>query len=174
MELIAAGPRRGVEDAAAGAAHLRVVGVHLHAHVLEHLAAGIGGRAVLQVGDREPVEQVVVRSHPPAAHRQRRGAALILHAVPVGVAAALHRRHRDRHQEDVAADARQRFERLRVEHVGMRGVGRLDQRRIRRDRDRLFEGADLERDVQRQECLRRDADARRSKVLNPVTLALTV
>ena len=59
------------------------------------------------------------------------------------------------------------FERLGIEHVGVRGVRGLDQRRIGGHGDRLLERADLERDVERDERLRRDADAAALEGLEP-------
>ena len=102
-----------------------------------------------------------------AAHRHRRVADLVLHAVPVRVAARLHRRLEVGHQEHAAAGRRNRLERLGVDDAAGGGVGGLDQRRFAGDRDGLFERADFERDVEADELLRADRTPLRSKVRKP-------
>ena len=159
MEAVGARLGRHVHHAAAGASHLGVVGVDLDLHVLHGFDRRVGRRAVLQVGDGEPVDQVVVGAHRAAAHRHRRVADLILHAVPVRVAAGLHRRLEVRHEEDAAPGSGNRLERFGVEHVAGRRVHRVDERRLAGDRNRLFERADFERDVEPDELLHADRDA---------------
>ena len=62
-------------------------------------------------------------------------------------------------EERGAARRRQRLQRLGVEHRALRRVRRLDQRRCAGDGDALLDGADLQREVEREELLRADADA---------------
>ena len=135
---------------------------------------GLVDERFCEVGDREAVEQVVVRPHAAAAHRQRRRAGLILHAVPVRVAAAHHGRHRDRHQERVAAHASgSDCERLAVQHFADRRVRRFDERRLAGDRDRFLDGADLELKIERHELLRADASCPSARTsCKPCTVAL--
>ena len=111
------GLRGHVEHAAAGPAHLRIVGVHLDFHFFDRLDARVRGGAVLDVSDGEAVEQVVVLPHAAAAQRDERGAGLILHPVPMRVAARHHRRHEVRHEKDVAADGGQLFHDLLLERL---------------------------------------------------------
>ena len=159
MEVVRARFRRHVDHAAAGASHLRVVGVHLDFHFLHGFHARIRRGTVLQVGHRESVHEVVVRAHGAAAHRDGGVADLILHAVPVRVAAGLHGRLEVRQQEQAASRRRNRFERLRVDDAAGRRVRVVDERRFADDRDRLFNRPDLELDVEREELLRIDAHA---------------
>ena len=159
MEIVRARARRHVHDAAARAAHFGVVGVNLHFHFLNRFHARVRGRAVLQIGDGEAVDQVVVGANGAAAHRDGGVADLILHAVPVRVAAGLHGRLEVRQQEQAAARRRNRFERLRVDDAAGRRVRVVDERRFADDRDRLFNRPDLELEVEREELLRIDAHA---------------
>ena len=148
MEIVRAGLRRHVHDATAGAPHFGVVGVDLDLHVLDRFNRRIGRGAILQVGDREPVNEVVVGAHRPAAHRHGRVPHLILHPVPVRVAACLDGRLQVRHEENAPAGRRNGLERFCVEDVAGRRVRRLDQWRLAGHRDRFLEGADLEHDVE--------------------------
>ena len=66
------------------------------------------------------------------------------------------------------------FERLRVEHVGVRGIRGFDERRVGGDGDRLLDRADFERDVERDELCVAMRMPRRSKRLEALTLALMV
>ena len=156
VEIVGARLRRHVHHAAAGAPHLGVVGVDLHLHVLHRFDGRVRRGAVLEVGDRESVDEVVVGAHRAATHRHRRVADLILHPVPVRVAARLHRRLKVGHQEDAAAGRRDRLQRFGVEHVAGRRVHRVDERRLAGDRDRFLERADFERDVQPDDLLHAD------------------
>ena len=106
-----------IEHAAAGAAHLGVVGVHLHLHFFERLDRWVEHGAAAQFGDRHAVEQVVVGAHAAAAQRHARGVGLILLAVELRVAGRRHRRHRHADQERVAAGRGQRFEHLAIKRA---------------------------------------------------------
>ena len=159
VQAVGAGPQRRVEHAAAGAAHLGIVGVDLHLHVLERLDARVGGGAVAQVGDGDAVERVVVATAGAAAERQQRGVGLVLLAVELGVAGGDHRRHRRADQEGGASGGRQRLHVGLVEDRADRRVRSLDPGRLAGDVHRLLEAADLELHVQRQELLRADLHA---------------
>ena len=159
VELVGPGPRRHVEHAAAGPAHLGVVGVDLDLHFFDRLDRRVQHRAADQLGDRHAVEQVVVGPDAATAERHERGVALILLPVELRIAGRHDRRHRDADEEGVAAGGRQRLEHFAVERAAGGGVGRLDERRRAGDRDRLLQGADLEHQVERQELLGPDADA---------------
>ena len=93
VELVGPGPRRHVEHAAAGAAHLGVVGVDLDLHFLDRLDGRVQHGAAGQLGDRHAVEQVVVGADAATAERHERGVALILLPVELRVAGGHHRRH---------------------------------------------------------------------------------
>jgi hypothetical protein len=156
VELVHAGARGHVDDTAAGASHLRVVRVDLHLHFLHRFHARIGRGAVLEVGHRKAIHEVVVRADRAAAHRDGGVADLILHAVPVRVAAGLHRRFEVGEQEEAPSRGRNGLQGLRVDHAAGRGVRRVDERRLAGDRDRLFDRADFEIDVDGDELLRAD------------------
>ncbi len=154
VEVVGARLRGDVEHAAAGAAHLGVVGVDLDLHFLDRFDRRVQHRAADQLGDRHAVEQVVVGAHAAAAERDDRGVALILLPVELRIAGRHHGRNRDADEEGVAAGRRQRLERFTIEHAAGRRRRRVDQRRLAGDRDRLLERADLEHHVERDELLR--------------------
>ncbi len=157
-ELVGARLRGHVHHAAARPPHLRIVGVDLDRRIRQRFHRRVDGRAVLQVRRREAVDQEVVRAHRAAAHRQRRVARLVLHPVPVRVAARHHRRLERRHQEHAPALGRQFPVVLRAERRALRGRGRLDERRRRRHRHVLLNGADFELDGDVELPLRGDLD----------------
>ena len=163
VEHVGAGPGGHVEDAAAGAAHLGVVGVDLNLHLLDRFDRRVEHGAAAQLGDRDAVEQVVVGPHAATAHRHARRVGLVLLPVELRVAARRHGRHGDTNQEGVAAGRRQAFEGLRVERAAGRGRRRIDERRLPGDRDGLLQRADLEQDVDGHELLRRRCARRGSR-----------
>ena len=110
VELVRAGSRRHVHDAATRATHFRIVGVQLNLHFLNRFDARIGRRTVRQVGHRETVDQEIVRPHAAAAHRDGGVADLILHPVPVRVGTGLDRRRQVGHEVDAAAAASESFQ----------------------------------------------------------------
>ena len=128
----------------------------LHLHVFERFDAGARRRAILQIGNRESVEQIVVADRNSAAQREARRLGLILHPVHVRIAGVGDGRNGIAHEVRHPADARQRLERRFIEHVAGRRVRRVDERRFRGDCHGLFDRADLEDDVERQELLRAD------------------
>ena len=75
VELVGARLGRDVEHAAAGAAHLGVVGVDLDLDLLDRFDRRVQHRAAAQLGDRHAVEQVVVGADAAAAERDERGVA---------------------------------------------------------------------------------------------------
>jgi hypothetical protein len=91
--------------------------VDLDLHVVDHLDVRADRRAVLHVGDRIAVEQVVVADRDAAAERDARRFGLILHPVHVRIAGVGDGRHGVAGEKSHPADARQRFERLAVEDV---------------------------------------------------------
>ena len=121
---------------------------------------GIQHRAAGQFGERHAVEQVVVGADAATAERHQRGVALILLAVELRVAGGRHGRNGDADQEGIAARRRQGLEHFAVERAAGRRVRGFDERRRAGDRHRLLQGADLEREVERQELLGADPDAR--------------
>ena len=158
VELVGADAAGRVEHAATGPPHLGVVGVNLDLDVGEGLDRRIEHRAVVQLGNRDTVEEVVVATDGAAAQRDTRGVGLILLAVELRVANRRHRRDGDRNEEGVAARGRQRLEDLAVERVTDRGVGRLDEWRVGRYRDLLFNRADFQDQVDGQSGLGADRD----------------
>ena len=147
-----------VEGAAARAARLRVVGVHLHVDVFEGLDRRVGRRAIAQVGDRHAVDEVVVAAACAAAKRQQRGVGLVLLPVELRVAGGDDGRHRDGKEERRPAAVGSVSSWPRSMIAACRGVGRIDQGRCAGDGDRLLKLTDIECDVQRDELLRADAD----------------
>ena len=93
---IRTGAQRRVEDAAAGSAHLGVIGVDLDLQVFERLDRRVGAGAVAQVGDRHAVQRVVVAAPRAAAEREQGGVGLILLTVELRVSGRDHRRDRGR------------------------------------------------------------------------------
>ena len=64
---VGARARRHVERAAAGAARLGVIVVHLHGHVIDRFDGGVGRGTVADVGHRHTVDEVVVAAARAAA-----------------------------------------------------------------------------------------------------------
>ena len=158
VERVRARSGRRIEHAAAGSAHLGVVGVHLHLDVVDRLDRRVEDGEPADVGDRHAVERVVVRLHAAAPERDLRRHHLILLPVEPRLADGEHRRHFDANHVGVASRRGERLEHVAVEHAADRGVRRLDQRGIRGHRDALLDGADLEEQIDRDELLRRDPD----------------
>ena len=157
--LVRPGLQRRVEHPAAGAAHFRIVGVHLHLHVLERFDRRVRARAVAHVGDRHAVERVVVAAAGAAPERDERHVRLILLPVVLPVSGWHNGRHGVADHERRAPLRGQRLQCLGVQHGAGRRVRRLDERRLTGDGDRLGQGADFERDVERDELLRADRNA---------------
>ena len=168
VEVVRSRPQGRVEHAAARAPHFRVVGVHLHLHIVERFDRGVRDRAVGQVGDRHAVQRVVVAAACAAAERQQRGVGLILLAIELRVARRNDSGYRRADEKRGASGCRQRLQRLHVEHRALRGIRGLDQRRLAGDRDVLFDGADLEGQIEHDEGLRPDPDAGALDLLEPL------
>ena len=159
VPLVRAGSRGDVEDAAGGAAHVGVVGLHLDAHVLECFSRRRPRRAVDEVRDRDALDEIRVATPRPAAERQERRVRLILIADELRVAGLNHVRRGDRRVKGVAAEDRQRRDVLGGERRRHRGRGALDQRRLAAHGDLLRQPAYFEREVLHHLLLRRQLQA---------------
>ena len=104
--VVGARSRGHVEHAAAGPAHLGVVGVDLDLDLLDRLDRRIEHGAAAQFRDRHAVEQVVVGADAAAAERDARRVGLILLPVELRIPDRHHGGDRDADQEGVAARRR--------------------------------------------------------------------
>ena len=154
--IIRARLRGDVEHTAAGPPHLGVVSVDLDLHFFERLDGRVQHGAAAQFRDGNTIDQVVVRADPSASKRQARGVRLVLLPVELRIADRHDGRDRDADHERVSAGRGKRFERFAVERRRVRRVGGVDERRLTGDRNRLFECANLQNDVERDELLRSD------------------
>ena len=149
---------RHVEDAPAGAPHLRVVGGDLDLDFLHRLDRGDDGGAVADVDDRDPVERVVVPAPRSTPEGEKRGVGLVLLPDELRVAGMGHPGGDGREEERVAPRRGQGLDRLLVEGAPDRGVRGLEGHPPAFDRDLLRESAHLEREVHGDELLGADAD----------------
>jgi hypothetical protein len=120
----------------------------------------IGGRAVLNVGDRKPVEQVVVADRSTAAKCRSRDFGLVLHAVHVGIAAAHNGRHGIADKIRVPANRRQHIECRLVQDLAGGSVRGLDHGGLASHGDRLLHRPYFKLDVEREELLCADSHIR--------------
>ena len=159
MDFIGAGAQERVERAAAGAAHLGVVGVGLHLHLRHGFLRRNDHGAIGGVGDRDAIERVVVAAHRSAGDRDLRRPRLILHAIELGVA-HLHDRLGELGQHKrIASQIRQVGELLAVDHLAGGGVRGVDQRGFGGDVDLFVDLAEFEREIDGDGGLRGDDDA---------------
>ena len=160
VELVGAGAQEGVEDAAAGAADLRVVGVGLDFDVLDGLNGGDDDGPVVGVGDGDAVDEVEVGGDGAAGDGGLGGAVLVGEADELLVASV------DKDAGDlgghvgVAAEDGDVFELALGEIGGDGGGGGIDEGSVGIDLDGVGFGADGEGDVEGEEVLRgkRDVD----------------
>ena len=113
--LVAAGFRGHVEDAAAGASHLRIVGVDLHLDFFDGFDRRIDDRSAAQFGRWHAVDHVVVRADAAAAERHARRVRLVLLPIELWIPDRHHRRHRYADQKRIAARCGERLERFAIE-----------------------------------------------------------
>ena len=150
----------GVEHAAAGAAHLGVVGADLHLHFFDRLDVRDDDGAVAQVGDRDALERVVVAAARAAASdssdelvwsccRTNCGSP---DGMTLGTVTAKRNALRPA-VGSVSSVALSIIVPTDAFDVSMRGA-------CAGDRDRFLQLADFEREVEREKLLRADADAR--------------
>ncbi len=147
--------------------HVRLVGLRLHADLLHRFDRRHDGRAVDEVGDRHPFEQVAVAAPRPAAQRQVGRVRLVLIAHELRVARLDDARRRDRRVEGVAPEDRQRLQRILVQRRGHRCARPLDHRRRAGHRHLLAQLADLQREVLHNRLLRADPQTRPFLALEP-------
>ena len=122
VPLVGARFQVGVEHAAAGARHFRVIGIGLNLDLFHGFQRRNDDRPVGGVGDRNPVQQIIVATHGTARDGDLRRPALVFHAVVVRIA---HRRHilrQLRHHERIAPEVGKIHQLLAVEHLPLRGV----------------------------------------------------
>ncbi len=158
MIVVGPGPCCHVEHAAAGPAHVRVVGVQLNFDFFDRLDGRVQHRPPLQLRDRHSVQQIVIRADAAATERDARRIGLVLLPVELGVTDGHHRRDGDPDQERIPPRRGQRFERLPVQHGPCRRGRRVDERRLAGHGDVFLDASDLECDVQRDELLRADVE----------------
>ena len=140
-----------VEHAAAGAAHLGIVGVDLDLQFLDRLEHGDDDGAVPEVGGRDAVHGVVVAAERSAAQREQGRVRLVGLLHPHRVSGVDDVRRSDAEDEHVAARGGKHLE-LGAAHCRRHRRGRgLDQRRFADDGDRLLDAADVEGGVHHQE-----------------------
>ena len=157
-EAVRSALQRGIEHAAAGAAHFRVIGVDLDFHVFERFNRRIRARAVSHVGNRYAVQRVVVAAPRPTPEREQRCIGLILLPIELCVPGRDHRGHGRADQECGPAGRRECLKRRRVEHRPLRRVRRLDDRRLASNRDVFLDRTHFHRQVERQELLSADGN----------------
>ena len=145
-----------VEHAAAGAAHLGVIGVDLDLQLLDRLEHRDDDGAVPEVGGRDAVHGVVVAAQRSAAEGEQGRVRLVglLHPDRVPGVDDVRRSHAE--DEHVPARGRKHLELGAAHRRGHRGGRRLDQRRLADDRHGFLDAADGKRGVHHQE--RRNAD----------------
>ena len=171
LERVAAALGDDVDGQARPHRRRRVHAAGLHLGVLDHV------RAHLHVGELEVV--VVARLHPLELHDvgEVLGRVAEIHHTP---AAIVERPGVDagRLLEEVAPVAARRDRHvlleLAVDVQDVRRLGRLDHRRLARDRDRLLQGADLHRDVDLEGGACADRIPCRLKTAKPVSSAVIV
>ncbi len=122
MQFVASGLQGRIENAAAGASHLRVVGVGLNLDFLRSFDRGNDDRAVHAVGDRNIVNEVVVPSNRSAGDADLRRSALILEAVKSRIADGGDAIIQPRKKKWVASENREVREFLRINHLTVRGI----------------------------------------------------
>src|SRR5688572_24911034 len=102
MEDIGARTGSRVEDTATGAPHFRIERVYLNLDVVDRFHRRVEHRSALHLGDRNPIEDVVVGTDTASTERNLRGTYLVLLAIPPGIRLPVHRRNESRDEEGIS------------------------------------------------------------------------
>ena len=130
MKIVGSGFHQRVEHTATSARHFGVVGVGLNLDFLNGFQGRDNDRAIIGIGDRNTIEQVIVAANRAAGDGDHRRTALIFHAV-IGGRTDLHNvLRKSRHHERVAAQVGQIDQLLVIENLALRRVGRFHQRHL--------------------------------------------
>ncbi len=137
----------GIEDAAAGAGDLGVVGVDLQFHLLRGFDGGDDDGAVVEIGDGYAVDEVVVGADGAAGDRDGAGAGLVLKAVEARVAGGGDVGAELGEEIGIAAEVGEIFELLGIDVLAVGGGGAVEERRGGLNLDGFGGGADRELNV---------------------------